>query len=167
MPVSALQTVPGLPQPGRTLVIGVVNVTPDSFSDGGEWFDPEAAIAHGQDLIEQGADIVEVGGESTRPGAVRPSMAEELRRVLPVVRALAGVGCVSIDTMRAEVAGGGDRRRGPPGQRRVRRPGRPGDAAPGGRGRPALRLHALAGSLRGHAEPGACTPTWWPRWSPS
>ena len=102
--MSALIAVPGLPQPGRTVVMGVVNVTPDSFSDGGEWFDPDAAIAHGLDLIDQGADIVEVGGESTRPGAVRPSKTEELRRVLPVVRALAGVGCVSIDTMRADVA---------------------------------------------------------------
>src|SRR5918997_1369722 len=102
--MNALAAVPGLPQPGRTLVIGVVNVTPDSFSDGGDWLDPEAAIAHGQDLIEQGADIVEVGGESTRPGAVRPSATEELRRVLPVVRGLAAASCVSIDTMRAEVA---------------------------------------------------------------
>jgi dihydropteroate synthase len=102
--MSALPVVPGLPQPGRTVVIGVVNVTPDSFSDGGDWLDPYAAIAHGQDLVEQGADIVEVGGESTRPGAVRPSVTEELRRVLPVVRALARTGCVSIDTMRAEVA---------------------------------------------------------------
>jgi dihydropteroate synthase len=102
--MSAVLAVPGLPQPGRTLVMGVVNVTPDSFSDGGEWFEPESAIAHGQDLIEQGADIVDVGGESTRPGAVRPSVAEELRRVLPVVDALARTGCVSIDTMRAEVA---------------------------------------------------------------
>jgi dihydropteroate synthase len=102
--MSVLVAVPGLPQPGRTVVMGVVNVTPDSFSDGGEWFDPEAAIAHGKDLIEQGADIVDVGGESTRPGAARPSVSEELRRVLPVVRALARAGCVSIDTMRAEVA---------------------------------------------------------------
>ena len=102
--MNALAAVPGLPQPGRTVVIGVVNVTPDSFSDGGDWLDPEAAIAHGRDLIEQGADIVEVGGESTRPGAARPPVVEELRRVLPVVRALAGVGCVSIDTMRTEVA---------------------------------------------------------------
>ena len=102
--MSALVAVPGLPQPGRTVVMGVVNVTPDSFSDGGEWFDPEAAIAHGKDLIEQGADIVDVGGESTRPGAARPSVSEELRRVLPVVRALARAGCVSVDTMRAEVA---------------------------------------------------------------
>jgi dihydropteroate synthase len=102
--MSALVAVPGLPQPGRTVVIGVVNVTPDSFSDGGEWLDPEAAIAHGRDLIEQGADIVEVGGESTRPGAARPSVTEELGRVLPVIRGLAGTGCISIDTMRAEVA---------------------------------------------------------------
>jgi dihydropteroate synthase len=102
--MSALVAVPGLPQPGRTVVVGVVNVTPDSFSDGGEWLEPEAAIAHGQDLIEQGADIVDVGGESTRPGAVRPSVAEELRRVLPVIDALAAVSCVSVDTMRAEVA---------------------------------------------------------------
>src|SRR3712207_3141349 len=104
MPMSAVVAVPGLPQPGRTVVMGVINVTPDSFSDGGDWFDPEAAAAHGLDLIDQGADIVEVGGESTRPGAVRPAVSEELRRVLPVVRALAGVGCVSIDTMRADVA---------------------------------------------------------------
>lgn len=96
--------VPGLPQPGRTLVMGVVNVTPDSFSDGGEWFDADAAIGHGHELVAQGADLVDVGGESTRPGAERPPVAEELRRVLPVVRALADLTCVSIDTMRAEVA---------------------------------------------------------------
>ncbi len=103
--MSALVAVPGLPQPGRTIVMGVVNVTPDSFSDGGEWFDHQAAIAHGLELVEQGADIVEVGGESTRPGAARPAVTEELRRVLPVVRALAAAGAfVSIDTMRSEVA---------------------------------------------------------------
>ena len=96
--------VPGLPQPGRTLVVGVVNVTPDSFSDGGQWFDPEAAIAHGYELIAEGADIVDVGGESTRPGAERPPVDEELRRVLPVIRALASASCVSVDTMRTEVA---------------------------------------------------------------
>jgi dihydropteroate synthase len=89
----------------RTLVMGVVNVTPDSFSDGGEWFEPEAAIAHGLDVLAAGADIIDVGGESTRPGADRPSVAEELRRVVPVVSALAQAGAVvSIDTMRAEVA---------------------------------------------------------------
>ena len=96
--------VTGLPQPGRTLVIGVVNVTPDSFSDGGLWFESRDAIAHGLELINEGADIVDVGGESTRPGADRPTVEEELRRVLPVVSELAGTGAVvSIDTMRPEV----------------------------------------------------------------
>jgi dihydropteroate synthase len=84
--------------------MGVVNVTPDSFSDGGAWFTAEAAIAHGRELVEQGADLLDVGGESTRPGAVRPSPAEELRRVLPVVAGLSALAPVSIDTMRAEVA---------------------------------------------------------------
>ena len=76
---------------GMPLVMGVVNVTPDSFSDGGQWFEPEAAVAHGRDLLAQGADLLDVGGESTRPGAERPSLEEELRRVLPVVAELAGV----------------------------------------------------------------------------
>ena len=103
--MSPLPVVPDLPQPGRTLVVGVVNVTPDSFSDGGEWLDPAAAITHGLDLLAEGADIIDVGGESTRPGATRPAVAEELRRVLPVVRELAAAGaCVSIDTMREAVA---------------------------------------------------------------
>ncbi|HZB32874.1 MAG TPA: dihydropteroate synthase [Streptosporangiaceae bacterium] len=98
-------SVPGLPDPGRCLVMGVVNVTPDSFSDGGAWFDTEAAIRHGLDLVAEGADIVDVGGESTRPGAQRVSEPEESRRVLPVIEALAAEGvCVSVDTMRAEVA---------------------------------------------------------------
>jgi dihydropteroate synthase len=103
--MNPLPAVPGLPQPGRTLVIGVVNVTPDSFSDGGEWLEPGAAISHGLDLLDQGADIIDVGGESTRPGAIRPEVSEELRRVLPVISELAAAGaCVSVDTMRAEVA---------------------------------------------------------------
>lgn len=89
---------------GRPLVMGVVNVTPDSFSDGGAWFTPEDALAHGRDLVAQGADLLDVGGESTRPGAQRPSTAEELRRVLPVVTALRELAPVSVDTMRAEVA---------------------------------------------------------------
>jgi dihydropteroate synthase len=85
--------------------MGVVNVTPDSFSDGGNWLDPDAAIGHGLELASQGADVVDVGGESTRPGAHRVPADEELRRVLPVVAALAAAGTfVSIDTMRAEVA---------------------------------------------------------------
>lgn len=89
----------------RTLVMGVVNVTPDSFSDGGQWFEPEAAVAHGLELLRQGADIVDIGGESTRPGAQRPEESEELRRVLPVVEALASAGArISIDTMRSGVA---------------------------------------------------------------
>ncbi len=89
----------------RPLVMGIVNVTPDSFSDGGRWFDPDAAVAHGRDLARQGADILDVGGESTRPGSRRPGEEEELDRVLPVVSALAGSGLrVSIDTMRASVA---------------------------------------------------------------
>lgn len=90
---------------GPTRIMGVVNVTPDSFSDGGQWFEPEAAINHGLELAAAGADILDVGGESTRPGAPRVSVADELRRVLPVVQALAGQGAiVSIDTTRAEVA---------------------------------------------------------------
>lgn len=90
---------------GLPVVMGVVNVTPDSFSDGGQWFEPSAAVEHGRELISQGADILDVGGESTRPGAERPSVAEEKRRVLPVVAALAAAGAVvSVDTMRAEVA---------------------------------------------------------------
>jgi len=97
---------PGLPDRGRCLVMGVVNVTPDSFSDGGDWFGADAAIAHGLDLASQGADIVDVGGESTRPGAQRITAEEELRRVGPVIAGLAGAGLpVSVDTMRAEVAG--------------------------------------------------------------
>lgn len=85
--------------------MGVVNVTPDSFSDGGRWFDTTAAVKRGLDLVGQGADLVDVGGESTRPGASRVDEDEELRRVLPVVRGLAGEGVVvSVDTMRASVA---------------------------------------------------------------
>ncbi|WP_428830430.1 dihydropteroate synthase [Cellulomonas endometrii] len=90
---------------GRALVMGVVNVTPDSFSDGGRWFTPEAAVAHGLRLLDDGADLLDVGGESTRPGAARVPVAEELDRVLPVVRALVERGAaVSVDTTRAEVA---------------------------------------------------------------
>ncbi len=89
----------------RTLVMGIVNVTPDSFSDGGLNFDPRAAVVAAQAWIADGADIIDVGGESTRPGAEEVSPAEESARVLPVVRALAVCGAVvSIDTRHAEVA---------------------------------------------------------------
>ncbi|HET8605364.1 MAG TPA: dihydropteroate synthase [Marmoricola sp.] len=85
--------------------MGVVNVTPDSFSDGGRYHDTEAAVRHGFDLRREGADLLDVGGESTRPGATRPLVAEELDRVVPVIRALAAEGIpVSVDTMRSEVA---------------------------------------------------------------
>ena len=85
--------------------MGVVNVTPDSFSDGGAWFGPGAAIARGRQLAAEGADIVDVGGESTRPGAQRITADEELRRVIPVITGLASENVpVSVDTMRAEVA---------------------------------------------------------------
>ena len=88
----------------RPLIMGVLNVTPDSFSDGGDFADAAAAIAHGKALLEAGADIVDVGGESTRPGAAPVSPQDEAARVLPVVRALSGAGaCVSIDTRHAAV----------------------------------------------------------------
>ncbi|MDN4480158.1 dihydropteroate synthase [Demequina muriae] len=88
-----------------TLVMGILNVTPDSFSDGGRWHTADAAIARGMALAAEGADIVDVGGESTRPGATRVDPGEEVTRVLPVVEALAGEGItVSIDTMRARTA---------------------------------------------------------------
>jgi dihydropteroate synthase len=86
-------------------LMGIVNVTPDSFSDGGRWADPEAAIEHGHRLLADGADILDIGGESTRPGATRPLVEEELGRVVPVISTLAATGAaVSVDTMRAEVA---------------------------------------------------------------
>jgi dihydropteroate synthase len=89
---------------GRPLVMGVLNVTPDSFSDGGQYLEPKAAVAQARRLIDKGADIIDVGGESTRPGAEPVSIDEELRRVLPVIGALRGIGVpVSIDTRHAAV----------------------------------------------------------------
>ena len=91
--------------PGVPRVMGIVNVTPDSFSDGGLYATTEAAVAHGRELVALGADLLDIGGESTRPGATRPLVAEELDRVVPVIRELAAGGAaVSVDTMRAEVA---------------------------------------------------------------
>ena len=88
-----------------TEILGIVNVTPDSFSDGGLWFDRDAAVRHAVGLVARGADIIDVGGESTRPGAARIAISEEQRRVLPVVRELVARGItVSIDTMNAATA---------------------------------------------------------------
>ena len=109
--MNELPVVAGLPAPGRMLVMGVVNVTPDSFSDGGEFFDHDAAVRHGRELIVEGADIIDVGGESTRPGAVRVAPDEEVRRTVPVIAELAaepavreGRTAISVDTMRARTA---------------------------------------------------------------
>src|SRR5438132_488726 len=90
----------------RTRVMGILNVTPDSFSDGGRYFDPEAALRHGLDLVDMGADLVDIGGESTRPGSDPVPAEEEWRRVGPVIRGLAAKVPVplSIDTMKPAVA---------------------------------------------------------------
>lgn len=93
--------------PALFAVMGIVNVTPDSFSDGGEWFDQDAAVRHGLELVGAGAAILDIGGESTRPGAEAVSAAEELRRVVPVIRRLAEAApgtVLSVDTTKASVA---------------------------------------------------------------
>jgi dihydropteroate synthase len=96
---------PALPDPGRCVVMGVLNVTPDSFSDGGRYLDRDDAVAHGMALRAQGADLVDVGGESTRPGAQRVDACTEIARVVPVVQELAASGLpCSVDTTRAVVA---------------------------------------------------------------
>ena len=97
--------VAGLPEPGRCLVMGIVNVTPDSFSDGGLYDTTEGAIVHAAELSKDGADIVDIGGESTRPGSDAVEEGEELSRVIPVLNGLAGLdAAVSIDTRKASVA---------------------------------------------------------------
>ena len=90
----------------RTLIVGVLNVTPDSFSDGGKYYDPDRAFARAIELEEEGADIIDIGAESTRPGATRVSEAEELRRLVPVLKRLKGKlgAIVSVDTYKAAVA---------------------------------------------------------------
>ena len=91
----------------RALIMGVLNVTTDSFSDGGSYFDTERAVAHAREMVAAGADIIDVGGESTRPGAEPVDEAEEMRRVLPVIERLVAENldaCISIDTMKSEVA---------------------------------------------------------------
>jgi dihydropteroate synthase len=92
---------------GRTLVMGVLNVTPDSFSDGGHFFDPEHALAHAGEMLADGADIIDIGGESTRPGGSHVTTEEELRRIVPIVerlRAQFPQALISVDTTKAEVA---------------------------------------------------------------
>ena len=106
--------------------MGVVNVTPDSFSDGGRWLEPDAAVAHGRELLADGADILDIGGESTRPGATRPLVEEELGRVVPVIAALAAEGAVGLGRHDARRGRRGRARRGRDDrQRRLRRPRRP------------------------------------------
>lgn len=95
----------GLPKPGRCVVMGVLNVTPDSFSDGGRYLNVDDAIAHARAMTERGADLVDVGGESTRPGAERVDAAVETARVVPVIKELAADDvAISVDTTRATVA---------------------------------------------------------------
>jgi dihydropteroate synthase len=95
-----------LPLGPRCLVMGIVNVTPDSFSDGGQFLQTDAAIAHALKLVAEGADLLDIGGESTRPGSAPIPLGEELRRVVPVVTALAKQTDVpiSVDTSKADVA---------------------------------------------------------------
>lgn len=90
----------------RAQVMGIVNVTPDSFSDGGRLADVEAAVAHGLRLVEQGADILDIGGESTRPGAAPVEVEDEIARTIPVIEGLRArwTGAISIDTMKPKVA---------------------------------------------------------------
>lgn len=104
-----MHTISGLPMSlaelNRPIVMGVLNVTTDSFSDGGKWIDPEVAIAHAKEMAAAGADIIDVGGESTRPGAQRIDAELERERVVPIIEALSQARIpVSIDTMRAEIA---------------------------------------------------------------
>ncbi|MCP3799918.1 dihydropteroate synthase [Allokutzneria sp. A3M-2-11 16] len=95
----------GLPSPGRCAVMGILNVTPDSFSDGGRYLDHDDAVAHGIEMFRRGADLIDVGGESTRPGAQRVEPTVEAARVVPVIRDLTAHGVrTSVDTMRSEVA---------------------------------------------------------------
>ncbi|MGO4045594.1 dihydropteroate synthase [Actinomyces johnsonii] len=115
LPAATPAPLPGRVPRDRTLLMGVLNVTPDSFSDGGRWAAPEAAVSRARELIAQGADIIDIGGESTRPGARRVDVDTEISRVLPVVRALiadgadgadgtAGCAIISVDTIHAATA---------------------------------------------------------------
>ena len=150
---------PALPQPGRCAVMGVLNVTPDSFSDGGRYLLLDDALAHGIAMWEAGADLVDVGGESTRPGAARVDADDRDRAGAAGGRgALAAAGvAVSVDTTRARVAEAALERGRAGGQRRVRRPGRPGDGAVRRGGGRAVDPHALARAQR----------RTWTRWPPT
>lgn len=102
---SSTQVLPDYLRPDRTLVMGVLNVTPNSFSDGGQWLDPSRAVAHGLEMAAQGADLIDVGGESTAPGRKPVEVEEEIDRVLPVITDLVAAGVtVSVDTLHAKTA---------------------------------------------------------------
>ena len=146
------------------VVMGVLNVTPDSFSDGGRYASLDEAVRHAVTMRADGADLVDVGGESTRPGADRVDAATESGRVLPVLRALADAGVpTSIDTTRAEVAEAALAAGASRGQRRVRWARRSADGLGRGRRRRALGADALARTLEADAGLGRTTTTWWRR----
>ena len=139
------------------MVMGVLNVTPDSFFDGGRYDTTERAVAHGLALVAAGADIVDVGGESSRPGAVAISVEEELDRVIPVIAALAGAVRISVDTVKPGGGGGGGRGRRHAAQRHL------GLAVGSGGGPFGARSGGWPCTCRGR--PGPCrprrtTPTW-------
>ncbi|MDY6076384.1 dihydropteroate synthase [Mobiluncus sp.] len=104
-PETSTSALPDYLQPERTLVMGILNVTPNSFSDGGKWLDPSQAVAHGSEMVAQGADLIDVGGESTAPGRKPVAVEEEIARILPVIEQLVAAGVtVSVDTLHAKTA---------------------------------------------------------------
>lgn len=101
----SMSALPDYLQPEHTLVMGILNVTPNSFSDGGKWLDPSQAVAHGLEMVAQGADLIDVGGESTAPGRKPVAVEEEISRILPVIEQLVAAGVtVSVDTLHAKTA---------------------------------------------------------------
>lgn len=101
----SMSALPDYLQPEHTLVMGILNVTPNSFSDGGKWLDPSQAVAHGLEMVAQGADLIDVGGESTAPGRKPVAVEEEITRILPVIEQLVAAGVtVSVDTLHAKTA---------------------------------------------------------------
>lgn len=104
-PEPSTSALPDYLQPERTLAMGILNVTPNSFSDGGKWLDPSQAVAHGLEMVAQGADLIDVGGESTAPGRKPVAVEEEIARILPVIEQLVAAGVtVSVDTLHAKTA---------------------------------------------------------------